>query len=598
MSAFGGLGGVEQEAAAGEGAFGLGQLRGLDKLHLEADGCEALAGPGEGGCDEDRVADADDVGGGGLRRIDLDAGVVGKGAGVDPFGVDEQRVVRDGRDRRLEVEAAAESDLGHLVAVVGDDRPQLIHCLGVAAGGETDVDVPFDHHHVAAVEDPGRLDVGQSTMWFERPFDRRSFAAPGPDTRPRDDRDLVEHERNVLDEHRIGEVRFLVEVFDPTPEVCQHPFVEGVLGPCDIDIDRFALEVRQLAVPDVGTDTPGYCDKHPVDRNAHTVNRTIRPWGPCLGWCSTTAGPRFAVQGRTLGRNGVAQVRANGIDVEVEAFGDPRDPTILLIMGISFQLVHWPDGFVEQLVGRGFHVVRFDNRDVGLSTWFDDEPRPKPALVILKSMLGLRPRSGYTLRDMSDDAVGVLDALGIDSAHVVGVSMGGMIGQRMAIDHPERVRSLCSIMSSTAFPKSKFRLIMKLVKLGSDAESREERIDNTMATFRLLAGTGFAFDEKYLGGVAVTAVDRAWHPAGADRQSTGIVADGDRRAALAELDVPTTVVHGTDDRLILPKCGQRTADAVQGAEMVWIDGMGHEWPEGAWPAILDAITDLVERAGP
>ena len=293
----------------------------------------------------------------------------------------------------------------------------------------------------------------------------------------------------------------------------------------------------------------------------------------------------------------MAQVRANGIDIEVETLGDPRDPTILLIMGISFQLVHWPDAFVEQLAARGFYVVRFDNRDVGLSTWFDDEPRPKPVPFMLKSMLGLRPGAPYTLCDMADDAVGVLDALDIESAHVVGVSMGGMIAQRLAIEHPERVRSLCSIMSSPRPPRPSLRFIMKLLKLGSDPEHREERIENTLALFRLLGGGGFTFDEETMGQLAATVVDRAWHPAGTDRQSAAIEVDGNRRAALAALEVPTTVVHGTDDPLVPPKLGQEIADAVPGAEMVWIDNMGHEWPEEAWPAILEAIFDLVERAG-
>ena len=208
----------------------------------------------------------------------------------------------------------------------------------------------------------------------------------------------------------------------------------------------------------------------------------------------------------------MTKVRANGIHIEVETSGDPRDPTILLIMGISFQLVHWPDGFVGQLAGRGFHVVRFDNRDVGLSTWFDDHPRPNPALLWLKSALSIRPKAAYSLCDMAEDAAGVLDSLGIDSAHIVGVSMGGMIAQRLAIEHPERVRSLCSIMSSTRPPSASVGLTMKLLKLGSGPETREERINNSMETFRLISGSGFEFDEKYMGQLAVTAVDRAWHP--------------------------------------------------------------------------------------
>ena len=292
----------------------------------------------------------------------------------------------------------------------------------------------------------------------------------------------------------------------------------------------------------------------------------------------------------------MAKVHANGIDIEVEASGDTRDPTILLIMGLSAQLVHWPDGLVEQLTGRGFHVIRFDNRDVGLSTWFDDHPRPNSALLWLKSALGIRPKSAYTLSDMAGDAAGVLDSFGIDSAHVVGVSMGGMIAQRLAIEHPERVRSLCSIMSCTRPPSASVGLTMKLLKLNSSSEAREDRINNTMETFRLLSGSGFDFDEEYWGQLAITAVDRGWHPEGTDRQYAAIAADGNRREALAGPNVATTVVHGTEDRLVPPGYGQRTADAIPAAEMVWIEGMGHDWPEGAWPQILDSITDLVERS--
>ena len=175
--------------------------------------------------------------------------------------------------------------------------------------------------------------------------------------------------------------------------------------------------------------------------------------------------------------------------------------------------------------------------------------------------------------------------------------MGGMIAQRLAIEHPESVLSLCSIMSSTRPPSASVGLTMKLLKLGSDPETREERIRNSMETFRLISGSGFDFDEEYMGQLAVIAADRAWHPEGTDRQYAALASDGDRRVALAGLNVPTTVVHGTDDRLVPPKYGQRTTDAIPGAEMVWIEGMGHEWPEGAWPQILDAITDLVERSG-
>ena len=289
------------------------------------------------------------------------------------------------------------------------------------------------------------------------------------------------------------------------------------------------------------------------------------------------------------------QVEANGISIQVETTGDPVDPAVLLIMGLGFQLIHWSDGLVDQLAACGFHVIRFDNRDVGLSTWFDDEPEPNMAAVWLRSKLGITPRVAYTLSDMANDAAGVLDALGIEAAHVVGVSMGGMIAQRLAIEHPDRVLSLCSTMSSPGQPAGSFSLTMKLMRMEQNPDSREGRIRVGMETFRLIAGNGFDFDEDHLLDVATIAAERAWHPEGTSRQMAAIMADGDRCPALAKLNVPTTVIHGTDDRLILPRCGGHTADAMPGAELVLIEGMGHEWPEGAWPELLDAITGLVER---
>ncbi|MBC8195215.1 MAG: alpha/beta hydrolase [Acidimicrobiia bacterium] len=291
------------------------------------------------------------------------------------------------------------------------------------------------------------------------------------------------------------------------------------------------------------------------------------------------------------------KVEANGISIEVDTTGDPADPAVLLIMGLGFQLIHWPDGLVDQLAARGFHVIRFDNRDVGLSTWFDDQPEPNMAAVWLRSKLGIAPKVAYTLSDMAGDAAGVLDALGIEAAHVVGVSMGGMIAQRLAIEHPDRVLSLCSTMSSPGQPVGSFGLTLKLMRMDQNPDSREGRIKVGMDTFRLIAGNGFPLEEDHLLEVATIAADRAWHPAGTNRQMAAIMADGDRGPGLADLDVPTTVIHGTDDRLMLPKCGRRTANAVPGAELVLIEGMGHEWPEGAWPELLDTISGLVERTG-
>jgi len=171
-----------------------------------------------------------------------------------------------------------------------------------------------------------------------------------------------------------------------------------------------------------------------------------------------------------------------------------------------------------------------------------------------------------------------------------------MIAQRLAMEHPERVRSLCSIMSAPRPNRSSLRLTRQLLKLDRNPRTREERIEKGLDTFRLLSGKGFTFDEDDARREAAVAVDRAWHPEGTARQLAAIMADGDRRPALTGLDVPTTVIHGTDDRLVLPKHGQETTDTIPGAELVWIDGWGHDFAEGAWPAILDAVSDLVDRA--
>ena len=292
----------------------------------------------------------------------------------------------------------------------------------------------------------------------------------------------------------------------------------------------------------------------------------------------------------------MAQVQANGINIEVETLGDAKDPPIVLIMGLGGQLTFWPEGFVEQLVSHGYYVILLDNRDVGLSTWFDGAPQPSPALIALSSFLGFRPKTPYTLSDMASDTAGVLDALEIPSAHIVGASMGGMIAQRLAIEHPKHVHSLCSIMSSPRPPRIPIRLMWNLLKLNQTPNTREERIERRVEVFRLLNGTGLPFNEKSTHQVMTTAIDRAWHPEGTARQMSAIMADGDRRPALSTLNVPTTVIHGTADPMVLPKYGQEIADATPGADLVLVEGMGHVFSEEAWPVILDTISRLVERA--
>ena len=291
----------------------------------------------------------------------------------------------------------------------------------------------------------------------------------------------------------------------------------------------------------------------------------------------------------------MSRISVNGLDIEVEEFGDPADPPLLLIMGLGAQMIVWPEELCRQLADAGHHVIRFDNRDVGLSSWFDGAGVPDMEAVFEETVAGRPVESPYSLSDMADDAVGVLDALGIDSAHIVGASMGGMIAQQVAIRHPDRTRSLCSIMSMPRFiigdPE------VSAVLMADDPGTREGRIENGIEGSRLLTGDGFPFDEDRTRTSIEASIDRAWHPEGTARQMAAILADGDRTEALRGVTAPTVVIHGTSDRLVLPQGAEETAAAVSGAELVWIDGMGHELPLGAHQQIVDAVCRLVERAG-
>jgi pimeloyl-ACP methyl ester carboxylesterase len=268
---------------------------------------------------------------------------------------------------------------------------------------------------------------------------------------------------------------------------------------------------------------------------------------------------------------------------------------VLLIMGLGAQLIVWPEDFCRLLAGAGHHVVRFDNRDVGLSTWFDEAGEPDMMALFGAAMAGQSVESPYSLSDMADDAVGVLDALGIDSAHIVGASMGGMIAQQVAINHPDRTSSLCSIMSMPRFITGDPEVTAVL--MAEDPGTREGRIEVGIEGSRFLAGDGFPFDEDRTRATAEATIDRAWHPEGTARQMAAIIADGDRTEGLRGVTAPTVVIHGTSDRLVLPQGGEETAAAVPGAELVWVEGMGHDLPVGAQQQIVDAVGRLVERAG-
>jgi pimeloyl-ACP methyl ester carboxylesterase len=282
-------------------------------------------------------------------------------------------------------------------------------------------------------------------------------------------------------------------------------------------------------------------------------------------------------------------------DVELcyERFGDPADPALLLVMGLGTQMLGWDEEFCASLAARGFHVVRFDNRDIGRSTKLSHLPPPTLRQIVLRD----RRAAGYSLADMADDGIGLLDHLGIERAHVAGASMGGMIAQRIAIRHPARVLSLVSIMSNTgARLNGRPALRVLPVFLKRAPRSRDGYIEHTVKLFEAIGSPGFERDEAHFRTMLGRAYDRGIDPAGSGRQLAAILADGDRAPQLRALDVPALVIHGTADPLIHPSGGKATAKAIPGARLLLIEGMGHDLPRAAWPRIVDAIADNAARA--
>lgn len=286
-------------------------------------------------------------------------------------------------------------------------------------------------------------------------------------------------------------------------------------------------------------------------------------------------------------------VRANGITIEYDTFGDPADPTVLMIMGLGAQMTTWDEELCEQIAGHGFHVVRFDNRDVGLTDKIEDGPRPD----VLAAMQGDTSSASYKLTDMAADAAGLLDALGIERAHIVGASMGGMIAQTFAIEYPQRTLSLCSIMSTTGDPAvGQPHPHVIPILLGPRPQSRADAEDRAEQAVRAFGSKGLEIDWARLRRRAGEAFDRCFYPVGFARQLVAIIASGDRTERLRQLDVPTVVIHGTDDALVDPSGGQATAKAIPGAELIEIEGMGHDLPLGAWDTIVEAIVRNTARA--
>jgi pimeloyl-ACP methyl ester carboxylesterase len=286
--------------------------------------------------------------------------------------------------------------------------------------------------------------------------------------------------------------------------------------------------------------------------------------------------------------------QANGIELEYETFGDPEDPTLLLVMGLGTQLLGWPRGLCERLAARRFQVVRYDNRDSGLSSFMDRGPQPD-----LRAIIGGDLSSApYLVRDLALDAIGLLDALGVERAHIAGASMGGMIAQQVAIDRPGRLLSLCSIMSrpgdgtsGEATPEAGALL------LSPRAQNRADVIEAGLRTWRVLGSPDYREDDATVRAHVAEAYDRSSRTDGFVRQLAAILASPDRTPGLRGVTLPTLVLHGAADALIRPSGGEATARAVPGAELLLLPGMGHDLPEPLWPVMVDALVANAAKAG-
>lgn len=279
--------------------------------------------------------------------------------------------------------------------------------------------------------------------------------------------------------------------------------------------------------------------------------------------------------------------RANGIEICFDTFGDAADPTVLLVMGLGSQMIHWDPEFCAAVADRGFHVVRFDNRDTGESTRFD---APVDVLTLMSSAgAGDRASVPYLLSDMAADAVGVLDHLGVERAHVFGVSMGGMIAQTIALEHPTRVLTLTSVMSTTGDPDVGTPTGEAMTALlAPPPQDRDQYMDRAVHHAGVWGSPGL-FDPVRLRRTAGQAWDRGYDPAGTARQLAAILASGSRSAELAALAVPTLVIHGTADTLVQPSGGERTAEVIPDAKLLMIEGMGHDLAPPVWPRLVDAL---------
>jgi pimeloyl-ACP methyl ester carboxylesterase len=289
----------------------------------------------------------------------------------------------------------------------------------------------------------------------------------------------------------------------------------------------------------------------------------------------------------------VTNVGPSRITIAYERRGNPTDPVVLLIMGGGAQLVHWPEGFLAALLSRGLQVIRFDNRDAGRSTHFDEAPKPD----VPAALAGDFSSAAYTLSDMAADTIGLLDALDVDAAHIVGLSLGGAIAQTIAIEHPSRMISLTSMMSTTgAMTVGQPNMeTLKKVFGGPPATTRQAVIDRAVRVFSVIGSPAYPADLAAIAERAGVAFDRGHDEIAIGRQGVASVASGDRTSRLQELNVPTLVIHGLADLLCDASGGRATAAAIPGAELVLIEGLGHNLPSGLWERFADHIAQIVKR---
>jgi pimeloyl-ACP methyl ester carboxylesterase len=295
----------------------------------------------------------------------------------------------------------------------------------------------------------------------------------------------------------------------------------------------------------------------------------------------------------------MARIRANGIDIEYEVLGDPSRPAMLLIMGLGAQLIHWPDAFCRGLVERGFHVVRFDNRDSGLSTSLASWGRPDLSSVVGQVMRGERADVPYRLDDMAADAVGLLDSLGIGRSHIVGASMGGSIAQLIAGHHRERTRSLVSMMSTSGRPElaTADRDIVRAILGRPPPDDREALIRYVVRVRQAVGSPRYPEGEAEHRALVERALARAYNPDGNDRQYAAVIASGDRVELLQKLSVPTLVLHGEDDALLPQEHARDTAMLVPGSEIEVYPGWGHDIPRALIPTLVERIARFCSAAG-